>query len=304
MGILKIDNQVNPMELDKTPFRKKIQGPVRLPALNEDIKSLMNSLADEDINCPELAKIINVYPEISARLISLANSVWSAPAKPIIDIESSCIRLGLSVIKSVSIAIAVSSFFDSGRCPGFDVARFWTRSMLVAEGANLLAAGLPKEIRYAELKKAGQTAGLLHNLGLLWLADNLPKETDQAIGIRISDPSSTLNQALKQCTGADYCEVNSWIAEQWKLPGILTIAMQHHLDSSYQGEAWEITLLVNAAIKLVSADLEDVPDIPALMKLGIDQAQQMKVYRQLVSKREKMREMAKSLFVRKNKALR
>ncbi len=114
------------MEHNTTLIQQKIQEPLRLPALSNNIQNLLKALADENVSCDHIAEIIGLYPEISVRLISLANSVWSSPPKPIIDIRSCCVRLGLPVIKSVSIAIAVASIFNFAGCPNFDPERFWT----------------------------------------------------------------------------------------------------------------------------------------------------------------------------------
>jgi HD-like signal output (HDOD) protein len=295
------------MEQKATPFQQKIQGPLRLPVLNENVKSLMNAFANENLGCSDISNIVKLFPEISARLISLANSVWSAPSRPIVDIEATCVRLGISVIKSVSIAIVVASFFDSSRCPNFDAVQFWTKTMLVSEAASGLAALLPTEERYIEAKDAAQTAALLHNLGLLWLADNLPVETDQALLQLAANPDLCLNKALIETTGAGYCEVNAWIAKQWRLPEVLSMVMTNHLDPEYRNRAWETNALVHSCIQMASAVLEDneaMPDCQVLTQLGIEQTQLEKVFRQLFKKREKIREMADSLFVRKNKAFR
>ena len=105
--------------------------------------------------------------------------------------------------------------------------------MLVAEGAGMIASRLPDQVTNLGLV---QTAGVLHNLGLLWLADNLPVETDKAFQM-ITDESSSLSvsDALRQCTGTDYCEIGGLIAKQLKFPEVLIAIMENHLNPDYQG---------------------------------------------------------------------
>ncbi len=175
---------------------------------------------------------------------------------------------------------------------------------MVAEGAHLAANKLPNESRFAEMKHAAQTAGLLHTLGLLWLTDEFPKETNQAFEILIQDPSITLNQALESIVGIGYETVNALLAEHWKLPELLVIAMTHHLDPNYQGDAWELSQLVHVIAQMASAidaGLVEFPENVLLESLGIDKIQQASIYQQLLNKHEKIREiMALSLFSRKN----
>jgi HD-like signal output (HDOD) protein len=247
-----------------------------------------------------LADILSQYPVITARLLSLANSVWAAPVKPVTAIENACARLGLSVVKSISIAIAVSSTFNSSSCPNFDIAGFWTNSILVSEGAFLLASQLPTN-KQTEMAKTAQTAGILHGLGLLWLAENLPTETSQALQMVTEDAAFTVNAALIDCTGTDYCEVGAWIGKQWKLPDVLVVAMQQHLDENYRDQHWEIAMLVGSAVKML-ADLQsqgdDSPPVNHVLdQLGVDSAQQASIIKKLANKYEKTQILARELFV-------
>ena len=185
-----------------------------------NIHVLIQAFADENLEPEALASILYHYPVISARLLGLANSAWARPVSPITHIETACVRLGHSTVKGVSLALAVASSFDTTRCPSFDPIRFWTTSMLVAEGGALLAAKLPDKdpLSRTILRFTVQTAGILHNLGLLWLADNMAIETEQALKLTRSDPLLTVNQAIAESVGIDYCQVGAWIFKQWGLP--------------------------------------------------------------------------------------
>ena len=61
----------------------------------------MQSLADENMGYQQLAEVIKHYPNITARLIFLANSPWSSPISPISSIEQACSRLGVPIVKSI-----------------------------------------------------------------------------------------------------------------------------------------------------------------------------------------------------------
>ncbi|BCG64006.1 MAG: hypothetical protein methR_P1771 [Methyloprofundus sp.] len=288
------------MEKNQTPLQKKLSQPIQLPLLAKNIHILMQALADEDLNYQQLADVIKHYPSITARLLFLANSPWSAPIAPIINIEQACARLGIAVVKSLSIAISVASTFDTRRCPLFSAVHFWTISMLVSEGAGLLATKLPSNLTNIELEHTAQTAGILHNLGLLWLVDNFPIETDQAFQAITNDSSLlTINHLLRQCTGADYCEIGGWVAKQMQLPEVLTVAMQHHLDDVYQESSWEVTLLVGAAANMATAlykQDDEAPNCTRLELLGLDVSVQKQVFQKLSTNFEKTHELAKTLF--------
>lgn len=282
-----------------TPFQEKISGSVKLPSLAKNTHVLLKALTDDHLNYRQMAEIIKHYPEVSARLIYMTNSPWSAPVSPISSIEQACARLGTSIIKSLSIAISVSSSFDTRKCPHFDTDHFWTTAILASEGAGLLAS-LSPNANQDNFKETAETAGLLHNIGLLWLADSLPDETEKALQLANQDESHNLNSALQQLAGTDYCEVGGWIGEKMNLPTDLKLAIEYHLDENYQDSAWEISRLVGASAKIVSAIYhkhEPAPTNQGLQEsLSIDFDAQSNVHHLLSAKFEKTCELASTLF--------
>jgi len=278
---------------------EKIKGQTNLPSLAKNINLLMQSLTDNNLNYRQLAAIIKQHPEIATRLIFLANSPWAAPVRPISSIEQACSILGISIVKSITFGISIASSFDTRKCPAFNAEHFWTTSMLVAEGAGLLASKLSKKPELVEFEQTAQTAGILHNVGLLWLADNLPEETNMALEKVVAEQSLTVNDALLQCTGTDYCEVGGWIGDQLTLPNVLVVAIKHHLDSDYQESSWEIAQMVGSATKMVASlhnQSDKAPENARLEALGLDLSTQMYIFQQLSKKFEKTQELAKTLF--------
>ena len=231
-------------------FLQKYKGQIRIANLKMNVHRLMSALADDGMGPKQLADVLQHYPVINARLIGLANSPWVRPATPITNIETACIWLGSSQVKAVSIAIAVSSSFNTARCPSFNPIRFWTTSMLVAEGAVLLASKLPDKANYPQdMEQILKTGGILHNLGLLWLADILALETEQALKLTAADPSFTVNQTLMEGIGIDFCTIGAWVGEQWNIPDELTAIIAHHRDDGYQENRSVYELLIGSAAR-------------------------------------------------------
>lgn len=286
-------NQIN------STLAKKLSKTSRLPVLPNAVNHLLTALFDDDIDFGKLTKIIQQYPSITARLLSLANSAWSAPVTPITTVENACARLGFNVIRNVSIALTLSEPFNPRCCPAFDAVHFWTSSMLVADGAAMLASRLENKDVDDEMQNTAQTAGIIHNLGLLWLAENMPQETGQALNAANNDTSLTVCQALNEFAGFDYCEVGYYLGQEWGLPKILTLAMRYHFNSHYQGQFWEISNLVGGAA-VISGTLhrgdENLPEIDFLEPLEISRSVQEEVFHTLTKKLDKTRELVKILF--------
>lgn len=110
------------------PFLQQAEGKTNLPSLSKNINKLLKTITEANVNYQQLAEIIKQFPEISTRLIFLANSSWCAPARPISSIEQACSMLGYSIVKSISFGVSISSSFDTNKCPGL---RLVTSGLLV-----------------------------------------------------------------------------------------------------------------------------------------------------------------------------
>lgn len=224
-----------------------------VPVLHQGVPKLIHSLSDNDIGVAEVAAVVERFPSVTLRLIALANSVWSSPASPVTSLPMACSRLGLNVVRSVSIALAVASPFDPKRCPGFDVDRYWSSALLTADTAYALAETLPN---HADLDaQSVRTAGLLHNIGLVWMASHMPMEVAGVLKLKAADPDASLSGLMREHIGLDYASAGAYIGATWRLPDPIVLSMQRH-DGDYQGEAWPTVRLVRRACTMVSVLLD------------------------------------------------
>lgn len=231
-----------------------------LPVLPPGAPGLLKALTEDEIDFNQLAQIIERFPTIAARILVLANSAWSAPAQAITSLQQACSRLGLNVVRSTSIALAVASPFNPRRCQAFDSLQYWTAALMTAEAASTLAA-MPYP--YTDPFTA-RTGGLLHNLGLLWLADQLPQQVDEALSAAGQLACDEINPALIARLGFDSAEAGKVLGEAWGLPPAIVTVMAEHPHPDYRGNHWEFSHLVGLARKLVSANLAGNPIDPQL----------------------------------------
>jgi len=267
-----------------------------LPVLSPGLPYLLTALGDEDIDLDKLAAAIRCFPSIAGRLVALANSAWVSPKRPIISLLDACALLGLRMVRCVSFALAVARPFDPSRCPGFNAGRYWCTALLTAEGAALLSHHLDE----CHLDTA-HTAGLLHNLGLMWLADAWPTQTSAAFQTVAADESLDLALALQVATGSDYCVAGGLLSEAWRLPETLTVAIRYHRTPEYQGLHWQYAAGCGVAAGM-SATLwrgqgwvdKDMGAYPWDISPSVLQS----IFCQLESKRDSIAHLAQTLFTR------
>ncbi len=238
----------------------------RIPVLAPGSLSLVSALAADNQTWRDLTLILERFPGIAAKLIALVNSAWSAPIDPITSLEAACSRLGVNVVKSVSTALAVSGSFDTSECQAFSPEHFWSGSLLVAESAAVLAPLLDGSARI-DLPTA-RTAGLLHNLGLLFLVDLLPAQTSRVLRMS-SDSELTLNALCKQELGIGITDIGGFLAHKWRLPAALADVMSNYDNGDYQGEHRSLVDVVSISVEIVAALSRDINvDLQEATRLG------------------------------------
>jgi len=267
-----------------------------IPVLPPGAPHLLKSLTDDSISFIELAGIIERYPTIAARLISLANSAWSSPVSEITSLENACSRLGFDVVRSASIALAVSAPFDTSRCPGFKPRFFWSSGLLAADGASWLSQ-CSKSIQIEPA--TARAAGLIHNLGLLLLVDQLPKEVSQAIKLIQKEEGMQLSQALLYMMGFDHCDAGRQLGIAWELPELMVDAMDYCLDEEVPEQVNEVAYMIDTTVSMLRALQHNRPwAIPQtqLDLLQITPADASMVFERLSGQLTKVEELANTLF--------
>lgn len=264
-----------------------------VPTLPAGMPYLISALADDDIDLGKLARVIGRFPGIAARLLALANSAWAAPSRPVTSLAATCAVLGLRVVRSVSIALSVAHPFDPRRCSGFDPVRYLQSAFLASEGAPLLAPHVGDACDAGTLS----TAGLLHSVGLLWLAHDWPAPTAAALQAAASDSQPGLAEALRATVGIDHCEAGGRLGEAWQFPEALTTAVRQHRSTGFRGHHWRLAAGCGVCAGMAAAlarGEEWAPD--GEMPLKIPPARVEEVYARLAARSDAVRELARSLF--------
>lgn len=221
-----------------------------VPIMSIGTSHLLQAFARPDLELDQLPTILERSPTIAAKLLALANSAWSAPASPITRLDSACARLGLNVVRSVGVALAVSSPFNTSRCPNFHAGQFWARTLLIAEATTLLIPCItpPPAVDIG----TARTAALFHNLGLLFLVHHFHQETNQAFLRKQANGDLVLNELLRETLGIAANDAANLLAKKWHLPDVLAATMKAYQDTQYQGDEWPTVASVGLAVTAVS----------------------------------------------------
>jgi HD-like signal output (HDOD) protein len=142
-------------------------GEVDLPGFPEIVARVRRALADENVSTDTVARLIGAEPVIAARLLRMANSAALNPSgKPIADLRTAVLRVGLNVVRSTTIAFAVQQLRRAPELRGLEkpLDLLWRRSVLVASLAHIIAR------RYGHPSPdTALLTGVLHGMGRLYI---------------------------------------------------------------------------------------------------------------------------------------
>ena len=284
--------------INDRPIRE-VMASTQLPVLPPGTPYLLKAMSNEEIDFRQLATIVEKFPSIAAKLISLANSTWSSPVVAVTSLEMACARLGFFVVRSVSVALSIANIFNPRVCPSFDPVHYWADAILTADVCSALTRHLD-DLPDIDAQTT-RTAGLLHNLGLLWLATWMPAETNRALALaeKEEEPQLSIDTLLEQHCGIGFCEAGAYLAEAWKFPDLLIIALRHQRDPEYHDQEWETANLVGIARELIhlsSGSEREMFSNGATERLGITRALQEQVLQHIDSRKQEILELAEVLF--------
>lgn len=146
---------------------------VSLPTLPSVALKLRETLRSKDINLDEAARIVQIDPVTTAKLIQVANSPLYLAAQRIVTCHGAVVRLGLEATLNLVVSIGLRGLFRSKNAQiNRLMNQIWHKSVQV----SVLASVLAKELGSVEPDQA-LLAGLTYRIGaipFLSFVDHLP----------------------------------------------------------------------------------------------------------------------------------
>lgn len=204
--------------LQDSRLRDIVNSASYLPTLPERHQRVLSLIA-EDQDMQRIAEVIEEDPSLTSAVLKLANSVFYAQRRPVTSVQRALVVLGLNALREAIISIAV---FESLRGGSF-VREAFERATL----CNRFVAYLHKELFGEGLPEAYSVAGLLHDIGRLFILVQLPEE-EKRIGEKVNSGGDLL-QAEESVLGISHARLGGYLLNLWNLPyPVIEVAMYHH----------------------------------------------------------------------------
>ncbi|WP_083250674.1 HDOD domain-containing protein [Acidihalobacter aeolianus] len=159
-------------ELLEQFYKALSDGKMQLPSMPEIALRIRELTADEDASLNDLAKVIQIDPSLTARLIQAANSAAYRGTRAVGSVREAITRLGLKRTASLAFSITMHNVFKAKSAKiSHQMQSLWENSVEVSAIAYIIA-------RHSRLMDPDHAllAGLMHRVGavpILLFSENL-----------------------------------------------------------------------------------------------------------------------------------
>ena len=195
-----------------------------LPSLPTLYQELMLELQSPDVTMQKLGEIISRDIGMTAKMMQLVNSAFFGLPVHISDPIHAARLLGPESLRALVLSAQVFSKFDRVDSSGLSIEKFTDHSLAVASIAKHIAVS---ENQKKEIADDALIAGMLHDVGKLILAQNLPETYYKAIAYA-EDNNLTIWEAEQSTIGATHAEVGAYLLGLWGLPDRIVEAVAFH----------------------------------------------------------------------------
>jgi len=243
--------------------RELVSSTKDLASLPEVAARVIGLIDDPDSTASDIEAVIAGDPNLTARILKLANSAMYSVVSEVDTLSRAVTVLGDKQILNLTLGISVMRKFDGIPNELVSMDDFWLHSVY----CGIIARSLPEKKR-SPVADAAFVAGLLHDIGQLIIFIQAPEQAREALMLSVEGPDD-LSMVDAECAilGFDHAAVGAELASQWQLPATLRECIGYH----HQPDQATINPELNALIHISSSlavlaeiDSTDMYEAPAI----------------------------------------
>ena len=247
---------------------------VTLPSPPQIVGRINAILENPDAGILDIAEEIARDPPLAAKVLRVANSAFYGLQEPAQDIWRASIVLGIHVLRTIVLRVAVVQGFEHVQSPPeLDLRTLWKHSILTGQVSRDLSNcfGGPRSIASEEI----YTCGLLHDLGKIVMLEG---QRDKYLEVLRDAAEHAWPAYMSEVKifGFNHPQVGALVALHWNLPAEISQAIEfHHGPVSKLRTKPEVALvalgdhLANCAQEGVPVAESTLRDHPALATWGL-----------------------------------
>ncbi|MBL8861686.1 MAG: HDOD domain-containing protein [Planctomycetes bacterium] len=237
---------------------------LELPVLPEAAARILSLCEDPETESQDIVAALERDPSLASHVLRLANSAVFAPVEPIVSLKQAVGRLGMTMIRNLSIAVTLQGRVFCSRQHEEHTRAMWAHCALTAVFAREVAR---------RLRRNGEVAflwGLMHDVGRP-IVFQAAVERPELLGC---DPAG--GALLEAAMDTFHARVGARLVHAWGLPYPIEVVVACHHEPSAASEYAPDARLTRLADLLAHWALEDAlepedfpRDEPVVVELGL-----------------------------------
>jgi len=240
-------------ELLTDSLRRKIGTVERLPSVPAVYHELMGAMARPDVSATKIARIVEKDAAMAAKTLQLVNSACFGMSKAITKIDQAVARLGMEMIRNLSLTAHVYAAFESR------VARTGITFDAEQEHTMLTARIARRMVSNQRAMQDAFTAALLHDIGNLVLSVCIPEKFSKTVKAA-SAADRPSHEIEAEMLGVTHAEVGAYLLGLWGLSyPIVEAVAYHHNPGAALERAFDLPTAISAANALAEEAVSGKP---------------------------------------------
>jgi HD-like signal output (HDOD) protein len=252
-------------------LRRLVSQMPNIPSLPTLYTALLDELAKNEPSTKKVGEIVKKDIGMTVKILQIVNSAFFGLRRRISDSNEAVEFLGLDTISSLTLGLGIISQLESTELSTVLLARLWEHSISVGILAHKIALSENPAVAVDAF-----TAGLLHDIGEVVLAINLPKQFFEAQKL-VEEQNISRADSEKAVFETTHAEVGAYLIGLWGLPTQVVEAVAfHHTPCESGSETFSALTAVHIANALQHTQSSDDPallrpyyDFEYLEKLGL-----------------------------------
>jgi HD-like signal output (HDOD) protein len=227
------------MTLSLTIRRLLTTQPIELPVFHPIAIKLQQLLEDPGFKIDEVIEVANEDPSLAGQILKMANSTIYMGRVRTETIKDAVVRLGAQQVTNLAMAASQASLHSSENAVLNNfMQKLWLHSHACAAGSRLVA----RSAGYAQLADRAYMAGLLHDVGKLYLLKALERLNKAGVA-----QAALEEELLLEIFAELHVEQGIRLMQHWNMPKLYIDVVEKHDEETFdQGD----TLL--AVVRLVN----------------------------------------------------
>jgi two-component system cell cycle response regulator len=199
----------------------------RLPSPSGTALAIMQLVQQKDATVQQVSQLVKVDPALSGRILRFANSAAFGARRPIADIQSAVMMMGMQAVRNFALSLSLISDNSKGHCPSFNYEIYWSRSLAMSVAIAAITARdrtvVPEE---------SFTIGLLADIGSLALATAWSEVYGECLG---KAEGKQLIALERERFAIDHNALTLMLLEDWGFPTVFLDALKLSFDMKVAG---------------------------------------------------------------------